>query len=352
MKDVFAGYRRRLDVLERSDNTFAEGVAWVAGKLVPINEARVPLLDQGFMHSDLTYDVPSVWDGRFLRLDDHLTRVQQNCVKMRLHFPIPREEIKRLLVETVARSGIRDAFVQIMVTRGLEGVHESVLTKRKIEDLKNNLYMFITPYIWVMEPEMQLTGGDAVVARTVHRTPPGAFDPTVKNLQWGDLTRGMVEAIDRGATFPFLTDGDANITEGSGFNIVFIKDGVLHTADRGVLEGVTRKSVIEIARANGHEVRLETVPVELAYHCDELFMCTTAGGVMRITYLDEKPVKEGKIGPITKKIWDRYWAMHYDDAYSFEIKYDNVEQKMPSDILVKEDSHGQENRLVVEVSKL
>ncbi|KAK3713912.1 hypothetical protein LTR37_008162 [Vermiconidia calcicola] len=278
-------------------------------------------------------------DGRFFHLDDHLTRVQQSCAKMRLRFPIPREEIKRLLVEMVARSGIRDAFVQIMVTRGLEGVRESVLTKREIEDLKNNLYMFITPYIWVMEPEMQLTGGDAVIARTVRRTPPGAFDPTVKNLQsW--------------CHFSLPNHGDANITEGSGFNIVCFKDEVLHTADPGVLEGITRKSVIEIAHTNGHEVRLETVPVDLAYHSDEMFMCTTAGGVMPITYLDKKPVKDSKIGPITKKIWDRYWAMHYDDAYSFEIDYDNAEQKTPSEISVKEDSHGQENRSVMEVSKL
>lgn len=317
MEKVFAGYEARKAKLEATDNVFADGIAWVQGELTPLSQARIPLLDQGFMHSDLTYDVPSIWDGRFFRLDDHLTRLEASCAKLRLKLPLPREEVKSLLVEMAAKSGIRDAFVEIIVTRGLKGVRES-----KREGWVNSLYMWIQPYIWVMEPEMQLGGtGSAVVARTVRRVPPGSMDPTVKNLQWGDLTRAMFEADDRGAKYPFLTDGDANLTEGSGFNIVLVKDGVLYTPDRGVLHGVTRRSVYDVAKANGIEVRTEVVPVELAYHCDELFMCTTAGGIMPITTLDGEPINGGKVGPVTKKIWDDYWAMHYSDSYSFEIDY-------------------------------
>lgn len=78
---------------------------------------------------------------------------------------------------------------------------------------------------------------------------------------------------------------------------------------------------MEVAEAKRIEVRLETGPVELAYKYDEIFMCTTAGKVMPITWLDEKPVNGGEVGPVTKTIWDEYWDMHYDDKYSFEIKY-------------------------------
>jgi branched-subunit amino acid aminotransferase/4-amino-4-deoxychorismate lyase len=322
MEKVFAGYAARHAVLEASDNPFAKGVAWVEGELVPLSQARIPLIDQGFLHSDLTYDVPSVWDGRFFRLDDHITRLEASCEKLRLKLPLPREEVKRILVDMVAKSGIRDALVELIVTRGLKGVRCF-----KPEDNVNNLYMFIEPYVWIMEPEMQRIGGSAIIARTVRRVPPGSMDPTVKNLQWGDLVRGLFEAADRGATYPFLTDGDANLTEGSGFNIVLVKDGVLYTPDRGVLQGVTRKSVVDVARANSIEVRIELVPVELAYHCDELFMCTTAGGIMPITSLDCQPVNGGQIGPITKAIWDGYWAMHYDSAYSSEINYDGAQVK-------------------------
>lgn len=319
MDKVFAGYAERQAALEatRAKNPFAQGIAWVQGQLVPLHEAQIPLLDQGFMHSDLTYDVPSVWDGRFFRLDDHLDRLDVSCHKMRLKMPLSRDEVKQTLVDMVAKSGIRDAFVELIVTRGLTGVRGS----RPEQLLNNSLYMFIQPYVWVMEPSVQYDGGSAIVARTVRRVPPGAIDPTIKNLQWGDLVRGLFEAHDRGATYPFLTDGDTNLTEGSGFNIVLVKEGALYTPDRGVLEGVTRKSVIDAARTLGYAVHVETVPVAAAYGADEIFMSTTAGGVMPITTLDGKPVQDGKVGPVTKAIWDQYWAMHWVDEFSFSICY-------------------------------
>lgn len=317
MDKVFKAYSERQKVLEASTHPFAKGVAWIEGELVELSKARIPLLDQGFMHSDLTYDVPSVWDGRFYRLDDHLNRLEASCKKLRLQMPLPRDEVKNILCDMVAKSGIKDAFVELIVTRGLKGVRGS----KKGDKWNNNLYMFIQPYVWVMEPEDQPVGGKAIIARTVRRVPPGAIDPTIKNLQWGDLVRGLQEAEDRDATYPFLTDGDANLTEGSGFNVVIVKDGVLYTPERGVLQGISRKSVIDAAHAHGLEIRIEFVPVQACYDADEIFMCTTAGGIMPITTLDDKPVKDGKVGPITKKIWDEYWAMHYNDKYSFEIDY-------------------------------
>jgi branched-subunit amino acid aminotransferase/4-amino-4-deoxychorismate lyase len=294
----------------------ARGVAWIDGALTPLSEAKVPLLDQGFLHSDLTYDVPAVWDGRFFRLDDHLDRLQRSCAKLRLVCPLDRATLRRALVEMVAASGIRDAYVQLIVTRGLRFVREV-----RPEDAVNNLYLYAMPFIWVMAPDLQKTGGSAVVARTVRRTPPGAMDPTVKNLQWGDFTRGLIEAGDRGATYPILTDGDGNVTEGSGFNIVLVKNGALRTPRRGVLEGVTRKTVLEIAAAKGWPAAVEETPVEALYDADEIFFCTTAGGIMPITTLDGAPVGDGRVGPISQQIWQAYWELHYDPKLSFSIDY-------------------------------
>ena len=314
MEAVFAGYEQRLAELKASTNPLADGVAWVAGEMVPLAEARIPLMDQGFLRSDLTYDVPAIWDGRFFRLDDHLDRLERSCAKLRLRSPLDRDAIRVTLVEMAATSGIRDAFVCLIVTRGLKQVRGN-----RPEDLANNLYMFVAPYVWVVSPEMQRTGAPAIVTRTVRRTPPGAFDPTVKNLQWGDFTRGLIEAQDRDAVYPLLPDGDGNLTEGAGYNIVLVKDGVLYTPERGVLEGVTRKTVMEIAAARGIEVRMEHVPIDLAYRCDELFFCTTAAGIMPVTTLDGQPVGGGQVGPITRQIWEAYWDLHYDPKLSFAI---------------------------------
>lgn len=140
MQKVFSEYEERSSVLESSTNPFAQGAAWVAGEVVPLHEAKIPMMDQGFLHSDLTYDVPSVWDGLFFRLDDHIDRLEKSCEKIRLKLPLPREEVKSILCDMVSQSGIRDAFVELIVTRGLKGVRGT-----KAEDIKNNLYMFICP---------------------------------------------------------------------------------------------------------------------------------------------------------------------------------------------------------------
>jgi branched-subunit amino acid aminotransferase/4-amino-4-deoxychorismate lyase len=273
METVLGAHAARNAELEASTNPYAHGIAWIAGEYSPLHEAKIPILDQGFLRSDLTYDVPGVWDGRFFRLDDHLDRLEESCRKMRFRLPMGRQKVRDTVIDMVAKSGIRDAYVELIVTRGLKFV-------REYQSYENNLYLMVMPYVWAMPPSIQMTGGHAVVTRTVRRTPPGAMDPTIKNLQWGDFVRGWLEAMDRGAVYSLLPDGDGNITEGGGYNIFVVKGETLRTPARGVLEGVTRKTVLEIAAAQGLKASLDFVAVDELYQADEIFICTTAGGVM------------------------------------------------------------------------
>lgn len=314
MEEVLAGHHQRRATLDQSINPFAQGVAWIEGKLFPLHEARIPILDQGFLRSDLTYDVPGVWDGRFFRLDDHLDRLEASCAKMRFNCPMPRAEMRETLIDMVARSGIRDAYVEMIVTRGYDFV-------RFYENAKNHVYLMVMPYVWGLREALQLSGGSAIVTRTVRRTPPGAMDPTIKNLQWGDFCRGIFECVDRGAIFPLLTDGDGGMTEGAGYNVFAVKDGRILTPQRGVLEGVTRRTVLEAAAQMNIAAEVGFVPVELFYDADEIFLSTTAGGIMPIIELDGAPVGNGKVGPITTVLREAYWKAHYDPEFSFAIDY-------------------------------
>lgn len=313
---IFTAYRQRVAALEESNNPLAKGVAFVDNAYVPLHEARIPILDQGFLHSDLTYDVPAIWDGRFFRLDDHLDRFEASCAKLRLKSPLSRREIRDRLIEMASLSGIRDGYVMMIVTRGLRYIRQYAP-----EECENFCYLMVMPYLWVMGEDAQKTGGSAVIARSVRRVPPGAIDPTVKNLQWGDFTRGILEARDRGAMYPILTDGDANLTEGSGFNVILVKDGKLYTPRKGVLEGVTRKSVLAVADKLGLPWVIDDIPVDQAYTCEEILFVTTAGGVMPITTLDGQPVGNGEVGPISQALWKGYWDAHYDPDLSFAIQY-------------------------------
>src|ERR1700694_1628499 len=106
---------------EPTSNPFAAGCAWIEGEYVPIGEARIPILDPGFVRSDLTYDVVAVWEGRFFRLPDHLERLEHGLRRIRLQSPFSRAEIQEILLEVVRHSELREAYVETIITRGVPG---------------------------------------------------------------------------------------------------------------------------------------------------------------------------------------------------------------------------------------
>jgi branched-chain amino acid aminotransferase len=303
---------------QRAANPFSDGCAWIEGSYVPMAEARIPIRDTGFLRSDLTYDVVAVWDGRFFRLNDHMERLQRGCGRIRIVPPLGWDEMRNILIETVRLSGLHNAFVEAIVTRGLPS-----LADRDPRNANPRFYAFAIPYVWIVGPEQQKVGTSLIVARNTRRIPPGAVDPTVKNFHWGDLVRGLFEAYDRGGVLPALTDGDGNITEGPGFNIFAVVDGMLVTAARGVLEGITRRTVIEIAEDMDMRVSVSDVPVGDLYRASELFLTSTAGGVMPVALLDGMPVGDGRPGPVTTKLRNKYWDWHSDPRFTLAVQYDS-----------------------------
>jgi branched-subunit amino acid aminotransferase/4-amino-4-deoxychorismate lyase len=300
-----------------TETEFAAGCAWIEGKYVPIAEARIPILDAGFVRSDLTYDVVGVWEGSFFRLDDHLDRLERGCKRIRLGLPKPRSEIRQIAIETVRRSGLREAYVEIVITRGVPAPGE-----RDPRRWTPRLYVYAIPYVWIVRPEQQELGTQVIVARDTRRIPAGSVDPTVKNFHWGDLVRGLFEAYDRDAWLAILLDGDGLVCEGPGFNVFAIVDGELMTPSRGVLEGITRQTVIDIAGSFEWIVRVGDLPAGALYRAEEIFLTSTAGGVMPVATLDGQPVGDGRPGPRTTAVRDRYWEMHRDPQYAVEISYD------------------------------
>lgn len=294
------------------------GIAFVEGKYMPVAEATVPILDRGFVRSDATYDVAHVWKGRFFRLDDHIERFFASMRGLRMSLPYTHQEIADILIECVRRSGLRDSYVQMTCTRGLPpaGTRDPRLCKQRF-------YAFATPFVWIANDE-QRENGMAMVTSSVQRIPPAAVDPRLKNFHWLDLTMGIFEAYDRDAIVAVLHDGQGNITEGAGFNVFTVKNGVLATPESGVFEGMTRRTVIELCEQL--QLRCEARPVsagELA-QADEIFLTSTAGGIMPITTLDGSPVAGGKPGPITRRIHDLYWQRQEEGWLATPVPYEDA----------------------------
>jgi branched-chain amino acid aminotransferase len=293
----------------------SKGVAFVRGDYVPIDQASIPILDMGFTRSDATYDVVHVWKGRFFRLDVHIERFERSVAKVRMTLPVSRGELREVLFECVRRSGLRDAYVEMICTRGRlqPGSRDPRLAQ-------NAFYAFAIPFVWIADREKQKTGLSLRIS-AVPRIHPDSVDPTAKNFHWSDFTRGLLDAYDKADETTVLSDGQGNVVEGPGFNIFIVKNGVVATPAAGMLEGITRRSVLELARSGGLKAEERTVSAEEVRRADEVFATSTAGGVMPITRVDAVPVGDGKPGPVTLELHQRYWAAHSDPAWSEAVDY-------------------------------
>lgn len=301
---------------EPGDRSASEtGAAFVEGKFVPITEARVPIMDWGFLHSDATYDVAHVWRGAFFRLEDHLDRFERGIAKLRMSLPYGRDEIREVLLECVRLSGLRDAYAEMICTRGVPPPGS-----RDPRECENRFYAFVVPFIWIADPQQQVQGLNAVIS-SVQRIQPESVDPTVKNYHWLDLTAALYEAYGRGGETVILVDQGDNVIEGPGFNIFMVKGGKVSTPDIGVLEGITRKTVIELATEHGIPLERRRMPSEEVRNADELFATSTAGGLIPVTKVDGEAVGNGRPGPVTMCLHEAYWELHRNACFTTPVEY-------------------------------
>jgi len=297
-------------------NPYADGCAYIEGKYFPIAEARISILDSGFYRSDLTYDVVAVWKGKFFRLDDHLKRFENGYTQLRMNPKISLAQMREILFECVRRAGIRNAYVEMILSRGID--EDGSRDPRRF---RNCFYAHAVPYMWIVKPEDQKVGIHLVIAEKTIRIPPDAIDPTVKNFHWGDLVRGIYEAYDRGGYTVVLPDAAGNITEGPGFNVFVYDRGSLLTPERGVLKGITRQTMIDLAEAQGIPVRLDMFGADVLMAAEEVFLTSTAGGVMPVTLVNGRTIGDGKPGKITTLMQKRYWKAHDEGPWVTPVDY-------------------------------
>ena len=293
---------------------FEGGSVFIEGDWRPLSEGKISLFDWGFTRSDATYDVASVWHGAFFRLDDHLDRFFSSLAKLRMTIPHSRAEVRAILHGCVRAGGLRDAYVAMVCTRGVPppGSRDPRLAT-------NRFYAYALPFVWIAPPEKQQAGIDLHISAR-HRIAPESVDPTVKNYNWLDLVQSLFDAYDRGRDTSVVVDAAGNLTEGPGFNVFVVRDGAVSTPDRGVLEGVSRRTAIELCRRLEIPLRIEAVPASRLERCDEVFLTSTGGGILPIAKVDGRPLP-GFPGPVSTRLQRAYWALHDEPQHRDEVDY-------------------------------
>ena len=298
--------------------SYPAGVAYMEHQYLPMSEAKISVLDFGFLRSDATYDVVHVHEGRFFRLDRHLQRFFASMEKLQLDAGKTHDQIKNILIHCVAISGLREAYVEMICTRGA-----SPDFSRDPRQAKNRFLAFAVPYTSVASPA-QLKGGLHLAIGSTQRISARSVDPQVKNYHWLDMVRGMFEAYEKQADNVLLLDDNGYLTEGPGFNIFMIKDAALKTPDSGVLHGITRETVFNLCTELDWPVSATKITVEDLLASDEIFITSTAGGIMPVTTINAQPIGDAEVGTLTRELMSIYWRKHQDPEWTTAVDYSNT----------------------------
>ena len=293
---------------------FPQGHAWIDGNFIELSEAKIPILDWGFLRSDATYDVVHVWHGRFFRLDKHIDRFFESTKKLRMPSQMDRDELKKILAGCVEKAKLENAYVEMIQTRGI-----SPNFVRDPRHATPRIIAFAVPFGWILKQEDFEKGLD-VLLTDIKRIPPSSVDPTIKNYHWMDLVTGMLNAYEKGNDTAILVDENNNITEGPGFNLFCVDETGIFTPEYGVLEGITRQTVFDLAIELDISINKKPISIEQLKNANELFATSTAGGIMPITKINGQKINNGMVGSITREIHQLYWLKHYDQDWSISLE--------------------------------
>lgn len=287
------------------------GMTYINGEFVPADRATLPLMDAGFWLGINVFDVLSARQGHIFKLAAHVDRFYRSLHAVRITIPFTREEFGQLIVETVRRSGLEDSYIQTIATRGLR-------TEGPIGEWQPTVIINAVPYFEIVAPEVAARGLRVRIS-SVRNVPIQSVDAKIKTFNRLHSYLARLEALDSGADDAIMLDLEGYVTEGRGANVFIVRDGQLFTPPEGLLEGITRETVFELAVQEGLPAREERLTPYDLYNADEVFYCTTAGGIMPIVEVDRRKVGSGLPGAITDRLRAAYWTAHISGPHATPV---------------------------------
>jgi branched-chain amino acid aminotransferase len=273
----------------------------IGGKLYDKADAKISVYDHGLLYGDGVFEGIRSYSGRVFRLKEHVDRLYESARSIHLQIPIPREEMARTVVDTLAVNKLVDAYIRVIVTRGAGSLG---LDPRKTTDPQ---VIVITDVISLYPPELYDHGLKIVTAGTM-RNHPSALNPRIKSLNYLNNIMAKVEGTNAGCLEALMLNHKGEVSECTGDNIFIVRKGSLHTpsVDAGILEGITRDAVIGLAKDAGISVYERTMDRHDIYTADECFLTGTAAEVIPVVDCDGRAIGSGKPGPVTRDLLTRF----------------------------------------------
>lgn len=278
-----------------------EPIVYLDGEYVPQSQAKISVLDHGVLYGDGVFEGIRLYSKNIFRLKQHLDRLWDSAHAIVLSIPISREEMAEIVAETCRRNGLENGYIRLVVTRG---VGELGLNPYKCP---NPSVFCIASTIKLYPDEFYRNGLDIITAAT-RRIAPDAFSVRVKSLNYINNIMAKINAINAGVLEALMLTPEGYVLEATGDNVFLVKDGKLITPPTymGALRGITRDAVIDLARELSIPVIEEPFTLYEVYTADEMFLTGTAAEVIPVSKVDGRPINDGKPGPVTKRLLERF----------------------------------------------
>ena len=283
----------------------ADTILYVNGDFVKKSEAVISVYDSGFQHGDGVYEGIRAYGRKVYRLDEHIKRLYESCYTLGIDIGKTKDEMKEIVKELIRRNldaGFTDLHMRLQVTRGFKaqtGMHPTL----NVTNASIVICVDQKPPIFNKE-------GITLVTTWLKRYSPSYMDPKIHCCNQPNQIMAACEAIRQGADEAIMLDQNGYVAETNSTNLQMIKDGalILPTLD-SQLPGITRKTMIQIAKEMGMEVQVRNVSVSEYYNADEVFICGTVGEVVPVKMIDGKKIGTQIPGPITEKFSQEYKKM-------------------------------------------
>ena len=274
---------------------------YINGKLLDKEAAAISVYDHGLLYGDGVFEGIRSYAGSVFRLREHLDRLWNSAKAIWLKIPMSKAQMAKAIEDTLSVNGIEEGYIRVLVTRGCGdlGLDPDLCKQPQV--------IIITDRIALYPDEVYRKGLEIITVSTM-RNHPAAISPRVKSLNYLNNILAKIEGKQAGCVEALMLNHKGEIAECTGDNIFLVRDGNLLTPpnDAGILEGITRAAVIELARDAGIEVFEVALTKHDVYIADECFLTGTAAEVVPVIKVDSRTIGEGTPGPITRDLSQRF----------------------------------------------
>ncbi len=274
---------------------------YINGTLYDKDDAKISVYDHGLLYGDGVFEGIRSYAGKVFRLEEHLDRLWDSARAIWLSIPISKEAMAEAIEDTLRVNGIEDGYIRVVVTRGCGTLG---LDPNRCSDPQ---VIVITDDITLYPKEFYEKGLEIVTVSTV-RNHPAALSPRIKSLNYLNNILAKIEGMQAGCVEALMLNHKGEVAECTGDNLFLVRKGRITTPpnEAGILEGITRDAVIELAREAGIEVLEAPLTKHDVYIADECFLTGTAAEVVPVVKVDSRPIGGGVPGPVTRDLMDRF----------------------------------------------